>query len=49
MEAWQVEKVFQAQQAGDDRLFGEIALELGYVTDEAVEKYLKYLGKQKDE
>ena len=48
MEPWQVEKVLQAQKAGDNRLFGEIALELGYIQDEAVEKYLKYLRKQKD-
>jgi len=49
MERRQVEKVFQTQKAGDDRFFGDIALEMGYITDEAVEKFLRYLRKQKDE
>jgi len=49
MEAWQVEKVLQAQHAGDDRFFGEIALGLGYIKDEAVERYLNYLVKQRAE
>ena len=37
----QVEEVLRRQRAGDDRLFGEIALALGYIHDEALRKYVE--------
>ena len=37
----QVSDVLARQQAGDDRLFGEIAIELDYIDDEVLESYLK--------
>jgi len=37
----QVEEVLHRQEAGDDRLFGEIAIELGYIDDEALGKYVE--------
>lgn len=46
MEPWQVEKVLQAQKAGANRLFGEIALERGCIKDDAVKRYVDYLEKQ---
>ena len=41
MKTFQVEDVLRLQQAGDKRLFGEIAIELGYIDDEAIRKYLE--------
>jgi len=41
----QVNKVLQLQQAGDKRRFGEIALELGYIDDDSLKRYLDYLEK----
>jgi len=41
-----VDKVLQAQKAGDNRFFGEIALELGYIKDDAMKRYVDYLEKQ---
>ncbi len=46
MQAWQVEAVLQVQQAGDTRLFGEIAVRLGYIRDDAVRRYVDYLERQ---
>jgi hypothetical protein len=37
----QVEDVLRRQRGGDDRMFGEIACELGFVDDEAIRSYLK--------
>ena len=37
----QVEEVLRRQSTGDDRLFGEIAIELGYINDEALRKYVE--------
>jgi hypothetical protein len=37
----QVEDVLQRQQAGDNRLFGEIAIELDYIDDNVLAKYLE--------
>jgi len=37
----QVEEVLRRQSSGDDRLFGEIAIELGYINDEALRKYIE--------
>jgi len=35
----QMEEVLRRQEAGDGRLFGEIAIELGFVDDQAVQSY----------
>jgi hypothetical protein len=37
----QVQEVLQAQKAGDMRLFGEIAIEFGYINDEILKKYVE--------
>jgi len=36
----QVEEVLLRQRAGDDRLFGEIAIDLGLINEEALKSYL---------
>ena len=36
----QVKDVLARQKDGTNRLFGEIAIELGYVDDEAIKRYL---------
>jgi hypothetical protein len=41
MKTYQVEDVLRLQKAGDERLFGEIAIELGYIDDRAIQKYLE--------
>lgn len=45
--AAQVEHVLRLQAGGDTRLFGEIALELGYLNDEAIKKYVDHVEKTK--
>ena len=43
----QVTIVINHQQSGDERLFGEIAMELGYLADnEPIDKFLEYQEKQ---
>ena len=43
----QVTTVINHQQSGDERLFGEIAMELGYLADnEPIDKFLEYQEKQ---
>ena len=43
----QVATVINHQRAGDERLFGEIAMELGYLADnEPIDKFLEYQEKQ---
>ena len=37
----QVDQVLQIQQEGDDRLFGEIAIEQGFINDLAIKAYLE--------
>ena len=37
----QVDEVLRRQSEGDARLFGEIAIELGYIDDEAIKKYIE--------
>ena len=37
----QVQEILDAQQAGDSRMFGEIAIEFGYVNDEVLKKYIE--------
>ncbi len=41
MKSFQVEDVLRLQRNGDNRLFGEIAIELGYIDDKAIKKYLE--------
>ncbi len=36
----QVEEVLRRQRAGDDRLFGEIAIDLGFINETALKSYL---------
>jgi hypothetical protein len=38
---YQVEDVLRAQNTGDARLFGEIAIEFGYINDDALRKYIE--------
>ncbi len=40
MKASQVEEVLEAQRGGDPRLFGEIAIERGYISVEALQWYV---------
>ncbi len=47
MKSEQVEEVLRLQHAGDKRRFGEIAIELHYVNDDAVKRYVDYLEKHK--
>jgi hypothetical protein len=37
----QVQEVLDAQKAGDNRMFGEIAIEFGYINDEVLKKYIE--------
>jgi hypothetical protein len=43
MKPEQVESVLAAQRAGDKRLFGAIALSLGFIEDTALRRYADYL------
>jgi len=43
----QVDHVLRVQAGGDSRIFGEIALELGYLNDEAIKKYVDHMARQK--
>jgi hypothetical protein len=36
----QVDQVLKLQQDGDERLFGEIAIEQGFINDQAIKAYL---------
>ena len=36
----QVDQVLKIQQDGDNRLFGEIAIEQGFINDKAIKAYL---------
>ncbi len=40
----QVNEVLELQKKGDKRLFGEIAISLGYIDDEAIRKYIESKG-----
>lgn len=42
----QVEQVLRIQKSGDKRLFGEIALELRYIKDDAIKRYVDFLENQ---
>lgn len=41
MKSYQMEEVLLTQKAGDKRLFGEIAIELGYINDEILQKHVQ--------
>lgn len=47
MTAEQVEEVLRTQRAGDRRIFGEIAIELGYIDDEALRRYVEIVHREK--
>jgi hypothetical protein len=40
--------VLLRQRRGDTRIFGEIAIELGYLNDDAIKRYVDYLEAQKE-
>ena len=44
----QVEVVLAAQRAGDKRLFGEIALSLGFVEDNSLRRYIDYVDEHEE-
>ncbi len=41
MKPYQVDDVLRAQKAGDNRPFGEISIEFGYINDEVLRKYVE--------
>jgi hypothetical protein len=41
MKTWQVEDVVIAQRTGDTRIFGEIAIAMGYIDETALQLYLE--------
>jgi hypothetical protein len=41
MKTWQVDDVLLAQRSGDTRMFGEIAIALGYIDDAALQRYVE--------
>ncbi len=41
MRDWQVKDVLLAQRKGDSRMFGEIAISLGYIDDTALKRYVE--------
>jgi len=45
----EVEDILRRQRAGDTRKFGEIAIEFGYINDDAIKRYVDYLERQQRE
>jgi hypothetical protein len=43
----QVDNVLRLQADGDSRIFGEIALELRYLNDDAIKRYVDHMEKWK--
>jgi hypothetical protein len=43
----QVDHVLRLQAEGDSRIFGEIALELKYLNDDAIKRYVDHVEKWK--
>jgi hypothetical protein len=41
MRQYQVDDVLRVQSQGDKRMFGEIAIELRYIDDNAIQRYLE--------
>jgi hypothetical protein len=48
MKPEQIESVLAAQRAGDKRLFGTIALFLGFIEDNALRRYADYMDEHKE-
>ena len=46
MRSDQVDEVIRIQKSGDKRPFGEIALELRYVSDDSIKRYVDFLESQ---
>ena len=44
----QVERVLSLQKGGDKRIFGEIALDLGFLNDDAIKRYVDHLEVSKE-
>ncbi len=44
----QVQHVLELQKAGDTRLFGQIALDLKYLNDDAIKRYVDHLAASKE-
>jgi hypothetical protein len=44
-----VEDVLRAQKAGDNRRFGEIAIELGYIDRDAIRRYVDFVTQEKQQ
>jgi hypothetical protein len=42
MKQYQVQDVLRVQKQGDKRLFGEIAIELRYIDDDAIKRYVQF-------
>ena len=42
MKQYEVDDVLRVQKEGDARLFGEIAIELGYIDDDAIKRYIEF-------
>jgi hypothetical protein len=42
MKPYEVDDVLRVQNEGDARLFGEIAIELGYINDDAIKRYIEF-------
>ena len=47
MKPEQVTHVLRLQEGGDSRIFGEIALGLGYLNDDAIKRYVDHMEKTK--
>jgi hypothetical protein len=41
MKQWQVDDILIVQQSGDTRMFGELAIALGYIDDKALMRYVE--------
>ncbi|HVO37985.1 MAG TPA: hypothetical protein VMV03_03055 [Spirochaetia bacterium] len=41
MQSWQLDDVLLAQKSGDSRMFGELAIALGYIDDSALRRYVE--------
>ncbi|MCK5006214.1 MAG: hypothetical protein V3V57_17460 [Spirochaetia bacterium] len=41
MAEYQLQEVLNAQKTGDSRMFGEIAIDFGYINDEVMKKYIE--------
>jgi hypothetical protein len=44
----QVDHVLRLQAQGDSRIFGEIALELRYLNDDAIKRYVDHMAKSSE-